>query len=124
MDGRRIGTAGNIRARAYILRQFLAAGLSPFGQRFTHPFTVSRPGGPTAGPPGGTMIGTNLIGYHEGTKHPDRYLVVSAHYDHLGNRNGAIYNGADDNASGTAGVLAIARWLKDNPPENSVIIVL
>ena len=42
MDGRRLGTAGNIRARAYILRQFLAANLSPFAQRFTFAFTAAR----------------------------------------------------------------------------------
>lgn len=117
MDGRRTGTAGNIRARAYILGQFRAAGLSPFTQRFAFQFSVARPGATT-------VMGTNLIGYQEGTKHPDRYIVLSAHYDHLGNKNGVIYNGADDNASGTAGVLAIARWLKDNPPENSVVIAL
>jgi hypothetical protein len=116
MDGRRIGTAGNIRARAYILRQFLAASLSPFAQRFTFSFTAVRAGG--------TTTGTNLVGYREGTKHPERFIVLSAHYDHLGNKNGAIYNGADDNASGTAGVLAIARWLKEHPPENSVIFAL
>jgi len=116
MDGRRTGSAGNIRARAYILRQFLAASLSPFSQRFTFSFTVARQGG--------TTTATNLVGYHEGTKHPDRYIVLSAHYDHLGNKNGVIYNGADDNASGTAGVLAIARWLKEHPPENSVIIAM
>ena len=116
MDGRRLGTAGNIRARAYILRQFLAANLSPFAQRFTFAFTAARAGG--------TSTGTNLVGFHEGTKHPDRYIVLSAHYDHLGNKNGAIYHGADDNASGTAAVLGIARWLKDHPPENSVIIAL
>jgi Zn-dependent M28 family amino/carboxypeptidase len=59
-----------------------------------------------------------------GTKHADRYLVVSAHYDHLGVRNGEIYNGADDNASGTAAVLAMARWFKAHPPENSIIFAL
>ena len=59
-----------------------------------------------------------------GTKHADRYLVVSAHYDHLGVRNGVIYNGADDNASGTAAVLAMAQWFKSHPPENSVIFAL
>ncbi len=116
MDGRKMGSAGNIRARAYILRQFQVAGLAPFAQRYTYPFTALRPGG--------TTQGTNLIGFVEGTRRPDRYIVLSAHFDHLGSKNGVIYNGADDNASGTAGVLAIARWLKDNPPENSIIIAL
>jgi Zn-dependent M28 family amino/carboxypeptidase len=49
---------------------------------------------------------------------------VSAHYDHLGAANDVIYNGADDNASGTAAVLAMAQWFKAHPPENSMIFAL
>jgi Zn-dependent M28 family amino/carboxypeptidase len=48
--------------------------------------------------------------------------VVTAHYDHVGVQNGTIYNGADDNASGTAALLVIADELRRNPPEHSVII--
>ena len=68
--------------------------------------------------------GVNLAGIVRGTKHADRYIVVSAHYDHLGVRNGVIYNGADDNASGTAAVLAMAAWFKRHPPENSIVFAL
>ena len=56
------------------------------------------------------LIGENVLGYLEGTDSllKDELLVVSAHYDHLGKRGDAIFNGADDNGSGTSTVLEIA----------------
>lgn len=51
----------------------------------------------------------NVLGYLEGTDKKDEVLVVSAHYDHLGIKNGVVYNGADDDGSGTVSVLAMAR---------------
>jgi len=116
MEGRRIATPGGARARAYLLRAFTRIGLAPVRDSFPAPFVAkTRPA---------ELIGVNLVGMIRGTKHADRYLVVSAHYDHLGVRNGVIYNGADDNASGTAAVLAMAQWFKSHPPENSVIFAL
>ena len=49
--------------------------------------------------------------------------MVSAHYDHLGVRKGQVYNGADDNASGVAGLLAVAEAFKARPPRHTVLIV-
>jgi len=61
----------------------------------------------------GTLIKTvqsqNVLGYLEGTDLKDELIVISAHYDHVGISNGEIYNGADDDASGTTGVLEMAR---------------
>ncbi len=51
---------------------------------------------------------SNVIGFLEGTDLKDEYLVISAHYDHLGKRDSVIYYGADDDGSGTTGVLDIA----------------
>jgi len=116
MEGRRTDTAGGGHARAFILRQFGAFGVSPLSLRFTYEFSVPRAGG--------ELKGVNCVGVIRGTKFPDRYIVLSAHYDHLGVRDKVVFNGADDNASGTAGVLAIAQWLRKNPPQNSVMIVL
>jgi Zn-dependent M28 family amino/carboxypeptidase len=65
--------------------------------------------------------GHNVVGLVRGTKYPDQYLVLSAHYDHLGTRDGEIYNGADDNASGTAALLALARHYRQNAPRHSLI---
>lgn len=56
------------------------------------------------------LIGSNVLGFIEGTdeKLKDEVLVISAHYDHLGKRGESIYNGADDNGSGTSAVMDIA----------------
>jgi len=64
----------------------------------------------------------NVVGYIEGEK-KDEFIVVGGHYDHLGMYDGVIYNGADDNASGTVGVMTIAKAFKatGKKPEKSVI---
>ena len=51
----------------------------------------------------------NVLGYLEGSDKKDEVLVISAHYDHLGIKNSVVYNGADDDGSGTVSVLALAR---------------
>jgi len=51
----------------------------------------------------------NVLGYLEGTDKKDEVLVISAHYDHLGVKHDTIYNGADDDGSGTVAVLALAQ---------------
>ena len=51
----------------------------------------------------------NVLGYLEGTDKKDEVLVVSAHYDHLGLKEGKVYNGADDDGSGTVSVLEMAQ---------------
>jgi Zn-dependent M28 family amino/carboxypeptidase len=56
-----------------------------------------------------TFTTENVLGYLEGTDKKDEVLVISAHYDHIGVQNGVIYNGADDDGSGTVSVLALAR---------------
>ena len=51
----------------------------------------------------------NVLGYLEGGDKKDELIVVSAHYDHLGIKDGVVFNGADDDGSGTVSVLAMAR---------------
>ena len=117
MEGRRVGTPGGARARAFLLRRLDAIGLAPVADGIALPFT-------TTGRAGGAAVqGVNLAVQVRGTTHPERFVVVSAHYDHLGVQNGVTFNGADDNASGTAGVLALAQWFKDHPPANSMMFV-
>jgi Zn-dependent M28 family amino/carboxypeptidase len=62
-----------------------------------------------------------VIGHIDGKGQPRRYIVISAHYDHLGIRNGVVFNGADDNASGTAALFAIAAHFAAHPPTNSLL---
>jgi aminopeptidase YwaD len=52
----------------------------------------------------------NLIGYFKGNVQPDSFIVFSAHYDHLGKMGDAYFPGANDNASGTAMLLSLARY--------------
>lgn len=54
----------------------------------------------------------NVVAYIKGSEKPDEYLVISAHYDHVGIANGEIFNGADDNGTGTTALLEIARMFK------------
>jgi len=55
-----------------------------------------------------TIGSENVLGIIKGSEFPDEFVFVTAHYDHLGVINGKVYNGADDDGSGTAGVLEIA----------------
>jgi Zn-dependent M28 family amino/carboxypeptidase len=71
----------------------------------------------------------NVLGYVEGLEKPDEVVIVSAHYDHVGIINGEIYNGADDNGSGTSAVLELAEAFslaKKNGlgPKKSVLFLL
>lgn len=116
MEGRMAGTPGGAKARAYVLQRFKDVGLKPLGSSYEHPFTL--PGRDEAP----RRKGTNLLGVIEGTARPGRYIVVTAHYDHVGIRDGLVFNGADDNATGVAALLAVAAHFVRNPPETSLII--
>lgn len=113
MEGRAAGTEGGARARALLVARLAAAGLAPLGDSFEHPFTF----GPAA------RRGVNIVGAVRGTTDPDRFLVVSAHYDHVGVRNGRVYNGANDNASGAAALPAIAAHFVAHRPRTSLLVV-
>ena len=65
----------------------------------------------------------NILGIIEG-KNPDQYIVLGAHYDHLGIWEEHIWTGADDNVSGTAGIMTIAKAIVETgvKPEKSIII--
>ena len=67
----------------------------------------------------------NVIGIIEG-KDPDQVIVLGAHYDHIGTGNGYIWNGADDNGSGTVGVMTIAKAIMETgvKPDKTIIIAL
>jgi Zn-dependent M28 family amino/carboxypeptidase len=65
--------------------------------------------------------GANVVGFVRGTATPERYIVVTAHFDHLGVQGGELYPGADDNASGAAGLLEIARFFARSPARHSLI---
>lgn len=123
--GREAGTPGGRKTQEYIVARFREIGLNSFTPDFRQPFTRhprSRLhqmffGKETIAP----QDSANVIGYVRGTRLPDQYIVVSAHFDHLGTRGKSVYHGADDNASGTAALLAMAKYFATHPPEHSMI---
>jgi aminopeptidase YwaD len=115
MQGRGLGTEGKYRAKEYIIEQFADAGLRPISDNYIHPFE--------------TRIGLawvdayNIAGYLPGSDPvlKDEYILIGAHYDHLGYTKDSgektIFPGADDNASGVAGIIEIARYFANNPDQ-------
>jgi Zn-dependent M28 family amino/carboxypeptidase len=124
--GRRTGSDGSRKAQAFLQSRFEALGLKHFGATYAVPFAfthTSIKGLVTPGRPFKTAYpsAVNYIGYIPGRATPERFIVVSAHYDHLGEKAGKLYPGADDNASGVAAMLAIAAWFKAHPPRHSIV---
>ena len=113
MDGRGVGTEGTIKARNYINSQFREIGLLPYDDDYFQDFRFRT---------GSSWVsGTNIIGWLKGSDPAlqNEYIVLGAHYDHVGyeikDNEKVIYHGADDNASGTAAVIELARYFKANP---------
>ncbi len=113
-EGRRTGTKGGVKARKYIINQFHTLGVLPFKDNYEQPFSFEKRGK--------TYHGANILGWIKGTQSPQKYIVISAHYDHEGIKKGKIYNGADDNASGISALFAFGEFLKNNPPKHSVVL--
>lgn len=101
MQGRETGTIGQRKTAAYIEARFSEIGLlTPKGlSGYQQYFSVIRKD---------TIKGSNVIGIIEGSDKKDEYVFITAHYDHLGEDAGEIYNGADDDGSGTSAVIAMA----------------
>jgi Zn-dependent M28 family amino/carboxypeptidase len=116
MAGRKTAQPGAELARQYIRQRFSDLGLATLKPDFQHPFHYSI---------GFTdRQGINLIAELKGCRLTDTYLVMTAHYDHLGTMAGKVYNGADDNASGVATMLALAALLKTQPcPSYSYLFI-
>ena len=129
MAGRAVGSPGGKAAREYLLARFRELGLEPaFGKSYEQPFRFTPFRGVQFWRAGfwkkkDPIDGVNVAGIVRGTLDPTHFLVVSAHYDHLGVRDGKLYPGADDNASGTATMLAAARWFRAHPPKHSILFV-
>ncbi|MEZ6000695.1 M20/M25/M40 family metallo-hydrolase [Hyphomonas sp.] len=122
LEGRAIGTPGNEAARGFLRKRFETLKLTKIGDSYEHVFTVlPQPGAKDSTP----IKGTNLIGVIEGkTPGEGRMLAITAHFDHLGVIDGEIYNGADDNASGAAALIAVAAWFTEHKPEHDILFAL
>lgn len=123
LEGRAIGTPGEEKAATYIAEAFEEIGLSPKGtEGYFQPFTVKKSTNPheqaVVGTDGEGVTGRNVAGMIDnGGEHT---VVIGAHFDHLGygaegslfRGEPTIHNGADDNASGTAAMIQLAKILK------------
>lgn len=112
-EGRRTGTEGAVLARGYVIERFKALGVKSLNDTFKQSFSFSGKK---------TYNAVNVLGLINGREKTDKYIVISAHYDHEGIKNGKIYNGADDDASGVSALFAFAEYFAKNPPKHNVIL--
>lgn len=117
MEGRSADRPSMAKARDYVEKRLTESGVVPFGSSLRQEFKITRRGSTD------TLPGINFVGYIKGKKYADKYIVVTAHYDHVGIQKGEIYNGTDDNASGTAALFALAAYFKKHQPDHSLIFV-
>jgi len=120
MEGRKSGTPGIEKAAKYIENEFKRIGLSTFEDLETYRQTFNFK--PRKGKE--EITSANIIGVLEGKSKKDEYVIISAHYDHLGNEgkgDDKIYNGANDDASGVTGVLALAEYFKKVGNERTIV---
>lgn len=120
LQGRGTGTEGERMAAKYIESKFKKLKLKPYGDNKTYRQQFDFKGGMHGTGEAGKAM--NLVGYLDNGA--PTTVIIGAHYDHLGMGNqgssldpnpaGKIHNGADDNASGVAGLLELARYLKTN----------
>jgi Zn-dependent M28 family amino/carboxypeptidase len=107
MEGRDTGSKGQKKAGKYMIAEYEKMGIS-------HPksmtdFYQKVPAAFMNGRSGNLPDSENILAFIEGSKKPEEIIVISAHYDHIGtNSKGEIYNGADDDGSGTVAVMQIA----------------
>jgi hypothetical protein len=100
MEGRNTGEAGQKKAGKYLIEEYKSNGISfPKGATdWYQPVPaayMARAFSPKLND------SENIWAFIEGTEKPEEILVISAHYDHVGMKNGEVYNGADDDGSGT-----------------------
>jgi len=113
-EGRKTGSAGNFKAADYITNRFDKIGLKSYNENYKHPFIIRNRRNEQ-------IKGINLIGYIKGKS--EKVIIISAHYDHVGINNSEIFNGADDNASGVAAILASAKYFSENKPNNTLLFI-
>jgi Zn-dependent M28 family amino/carboxypeptidase len=111
-EGRQAGTNGNRIAREYVVQRFEEEGAEPFQGSYTHTFDFTNREGEE-------LIGVNVIGQISGES--DSVIVITAHYDHLGKRDSLIFNGADDDASGTAALIAYIDYFSKFEPNHTLV---
>lgn len=127
MEGRETGSVGQKKAGDYLISQYQAntvffpKGATDYYQRIPSSFlnAIRNDNLPDS---------ENIWAYIEGSEKPNEIIVISAHYDHIGLINGEVYNGADDDGSGTVALLEIAQAFaqakkEGNGPKRSILFL-
>ncbi len=127
MEGRETGSAGQKKAGNYLVNHYktntvsFPKGATDYYQRIPASFlnAIRNDNLPDS---------ENIWAYIEGSEKPEEVIVISAHYDHIGIKNGKVYNGADDDGSGTVALLEIAQAFQTakkegNGPKRSILFL-
>jgi Zn-dependent M28 family amino/carboxypeptidase len=117
LQGRKSGSAGAQLARAYLQQRFSELNLQQFttAPNYLQPFHFPQDDA--------EKMGVNVVGWLEGSRFPQEFIVISAHLDHLGTQGKQVYLGADDNASGVAAMLALGKNLQGLSSVYSIIFI-
>lgn len=130
--GRLAGTIDEAETANYISDQFLQYGLEPAGDRDTYIQQFILEGPMVQAMELEAQISRNVVGVIEGQEHPERFIVIGAHYDGQGmggtismnmDAEPALHYSADDNASGTAGLFYLAKQFAEERPQNSILMI-
>ena len=115
--GRSVGTLAHQNIGRYIRDHFEQYGLKPFQGHYYQHFKCDS-----------TKVGRNIVGFIPSIIPSNEYIIISAHYDHIGALNGFVYNGADDNASGVTALMNLAEMFgsmhkaKMGPDKNIIFV--
>lgn len=108
MEGRETGSVGQKKAGKYLISEYqknqvsFPKGATNYYQPIPAEYLNKKYGGNLGD-------SENIWAFIEGTEKPDEIIVISAHYDHVGTKDGEVYNGADDDGSGTSALLELAQ---------------
>jgi Zn-dependent M28 family amino/carboxypeptidase len=127
MGGRNTGSEGQKKAGNYLIKQYKENGVTfPKGASNYYQKVPSAYMKTSFSPK--VNDSENIWAFIEGSEKPEEIIVVSAHYDHVGTKNGDVYNGADDDGSGTVALVEIAQAFQKakndgNGPKRSILIL-
>lgn len=127
MEGRDTGSEGQKKAGRFMVDFYKKKGI-PFPKGATDYYQHIPASYLNAKRNDGLNDSENIWAFIEGSERPEEIVVISAHYDHIGVKNGEVYNGADDDGSGTVGVMEIAAAFQKakkegHGPKRSILIL-
>ena len=127
MEGRETGSEGQKKAGRYLIEQYQKNGIL-FPKGATSYYQPVPAAFLNAKYKENLPDSENIWAFIEGSEKPDEIVVVSAHYDHVGVKNGEIHNGADDDGSGTVALVEIAKAFQKakkegQGPKRSILIL-